>query len=150
MQQAVETRPVPVHLWIVGLAALLWSAFGCYDYVMTRMRDANYLKSMMPDVDPGAFLSYVDSLPIWAAAGWGLGVWMGLIGSILLLMRNRWAIPAYALSLLGAVVGLGYQMSNPMPGLTRLVAIGIPAFIILVCFGLFYYARAQGASGALR
>ena len=65
-------------------------------------------------------------------------------------MRNRWAIPAYALSLLGAVVGLGYQMSNPMPGLTSFLALGVPAMIIVVCFGLFLYARAQGASGALR
>jgi hypothetical protein len=150
MQQAVETRSGPMHLWIVGILALLWNAFGCYDYAMTRMRDADYLKMMMPDVDPASFLTYVDGLPMWASAGWGLGVWMGLIGSILLLMRNRWAIPAFLLSLLGAVVGLGYQMSNPMPGLTAFMAMGIPTIIIIVCLGLFLYARAQGASGALR
>jgi hypothetical protein len=150
MQQSIETRPVPVHLWIVGVVALLWNGFGCYDYMMTRMRDADYLKSMMPDVDPANFLAYVDSLPIWASAGWGLGVWMGLLGSVLLLMRSRWAIPVYLLSFIGAVVGLGYQMSDPMPGLTTFMAIGIPSIIIAVCLGLFLYARAQGASGVLR
>ena len=150
MQQTVETRPVPMHLWIVGIVALLWNGFGCYDYLMTRLRDADYVKSMMPDVDPDTVFTWTDSFPIWASAGWGLGVWMGLLGAVLLLMRNRWAIPAFALSLLGAVVGLGYQMSNPMPGITGFMATGVPIIIIAVALGQFLYARAQGASGALR
>jgi len=150
MQQSVETRPVPVHLWIVGTLALLWNGFGCYDYLMTRMRDADYIKSMMPEVDPTTVFAWTDSFPMWASAGWGLGVWMGLIGAVLMLMRTRWAIPAFALSLLGAVVGLGYQMANPMPGITGFMATGVPIIIIVIALGQFLYARAQGASGALR
>ena len=150
MQQTVETRPVPMHLWIVGIVALLWNSFGCYDYLMTRMRDADYIKAMKPDLVPDTVFTWTDSFPIWASAGWGLGVWMGLLGAVLLLMRNRWAIPAFALSLLGAVVGLGYQMSNPMPGITGFMATGVPIIIIAVALGQFLYARAQGASGALR
>ena len=77
MATTVEGRSAtPAHLWIVGVLALLWNAFGCYDYTMTRMRDTDYIKSMMPDMDPNAMLAYVDSLPIWASAGWGLGVSM--------------------------------------------------------------------------
>ena len=37
MQQAVSAR-APAHLWIVGILALLWNCFGCYDYLMTAMR----------------------------------------------------------------------------------------------------------------
>ena len=51
MQQAVSAR-APVHVWIVGIVSLLWNAFGCYDYVMTRMRNTDYLAKMMPKVDP--------------------------------------------------------------------------------------------------
>ena len=47
-----------------------------------------------------------NGFPLYAQFGWGLGVWMGLAGSVLLLMGHRWAVPAFALSLLGAVVGL--------------------------------------------
>ena len=150
MQQAVESRPVPMHLWIVGILALLWNGFGSYDYLMTRMRNDDWITSMMPGIDAGAVYAWVDSFPMWASAGWGLGVWMGLLGAVLLLMRNRWAIPAFALSLLGAVVGLGYQLSNPMPGITGFMATGMPIIIIAIALGQFLYARAQGASGALR
>ena len=66
--------------------------------------------------DPQVMLAWMDSFPIYAQFGWGLGVWMGLIGSVLLLMRHRWAVPAYALSLLGALLGLGYQiLRSPAP-----------------------------------
>ena len=47
MENAVTER-APMHLWIVGGLGALWNACGCYDYVMTRMRDTDYLASMMP------------------------------------------------------------------------------------------------------
>ena len=150
MQDAVSARTTPAHLWIVGILATIWNAFGCYDYLMTRMRNTDYLKSMMPDVDPNAMLSYVDSFPIWAQAGWGLGVWGGLAGGILLLLRSRWAVWALGLSLLGAVLGLGYQMMNPMTGLEGFMAFGLPLIIIVVALALFLYARAQETRGVLR
>jgi hypothetical protein len=139
----------PIHLWIVGILSLLWSSFGCYDYFMTRMRDTGYLKSMMPDVDPNAMLSYVDGFPIWASFGWGLGVWLGLAGSVLLLLRSRHAVLAFGLSLIGAVLGLGYQLMNPMPGMTGFMATGMPLIIIAIALGLFLYARAMAKKGLL-
>jgi hypothetical protein len=140
----------PVHLWVVGIASLLWNAFGCYDYLMSRLRNTDYLKSMMPDVDPQAMLAYMDGFPIWASIGWGLGVWLGLAGSVLLLIRSRHAVLALGVSLLGAVLGLGYQLMNPMPGVQGFMATGMPIVIILVALGLFLYARAMEKRGVLR
>jgi hypothetical protein len=143
-----------MHLWIVGLLALIWNGFGCYDYLMTRMRNLDYFRSMAPDTDPEAMLAWVDAFPIYAQFGWGLGVWMGLIGSILLLMRHRWAVPVLALSLVGAVLGLGYQIflapppPPPMGGST--MAMLMPWVIIIVAAALLFYARAQRAKGVLR
>src|SRR5918997_5621842 len=120
MENAIDARDrTPVHLWIVGGLALLWSAFGCYDYLMTRMRNTEYLAGMMPSVAPNAVLAWVDAFPVWAQFGWGLGVWGGLLGAILLLVRSRWAVLVLGLSLLGAVMGLGYQAiaAPPLPGL---------------------------------
>jgi hypothetical protein len=139
----------PVHLWIVGLLATLWNAFGCYDYLMTRMRNTDYLKSMMPDVDPNAMLAYVDSMPVWAAAGWGLGVWMGIAGSLLLLTRSRHAVWTLGLSFVGAVVGIGYQQMNPMTGISGGMATVMPIVVIVVALALFLYARAMARKGVL-
>ena len=142
----------PAHLWIVGALALLWNAFGCYDYLMTRLRDTTYLKSMMPGTDPDAILAYVDSFPIWAQIGWGLGVWCGFAGALLLLMRNRLAVWAFALSLIGAVLGLGYQIMNPggPAGMHEGAGAIMPYVIIAVAAFLLWYAWTAEKKGVLR
>ncbi len=151
MQEAVRAR-TPVHLWIVGVLALLWNAFGCVDYLMTRMRNTDYFAAMMPGVDPNAMFAWVDGFPIWAQFGWGLGVWMGLAGAVLLLMRHRWAAWAFSFSAIGAVVGLGYQLvlAPPMPGGESAMTKIMPAIIIIVAVALYLYAQAQEKRGVLR
>lgn len=151
MQDAVTAR-TPVHLWIVGILATLWNAFGCYDYMMTRMSNTDYLASAMPGVDPNALLAWVDAFPFYAQSGWALGVWGGLVGGILLLMRSRWAMWALGVSLLGALVGLGYQilLAPPLPGAEGFMMTGMPYVIIAVAAAFFVYARAMVAKGVLR
>ncbi|MCF2515845.1 hypothetical protein LVY65_12340 [Sphingomonas sp. G124] len=149
----VQARKAPIHLWIVGLLALLWNGFGCYDYLMTRFRNLDYFRSMAPDVDPNAMLAWVDGFPLYAQFGWGLGVWMGLVGSILLLMRHRWAVPALGLSFLGAVIGLGYQIFvavPPPPPMDKGGMAMMPWVIIAVAGALYFYAYRQQKAGVLR
>jgi hypothetical protein len=151
MAEAIRAR-TPAHLWIVGILALLWNAFGAYDYLMTRLRDTEYLAEMMPTVDPNAVLAWVDAFPIWAQFGWGLGVWSGLVGAILLLLRSRWAVWAFALSFLGALLGLGYQIvaAAPLPGAEGAMFEIMPYVIIAFALALFLYARAMEKNGVLR
>ena len=151
-REGAVSRRAPVHLWIIGVLALLWNGFGSYDYLMTRMRNTDYLASMMPNVDPNATLAWIDSFPMWAQFGWGLGVWAGLIGSLLLLIRSRWAVWALGLSLVGALLGLGYQIfaAAPLPGAEGAMFEVMPYVIILVAAALFLYSRAMEKKGVLR
>jgi hypothetical protein len=142
-----------MHLWIIGGIAALWGAFAGYDYIMTRMRGTEYLAEMMPGVDPNAFLDWIDGFPIWADFGWGLGVWAGLVGAILLLIRNRYAVWALGLSFVGAVLGLGYQIAlapPPPAGAEGPMFEVMPYVIIVVALALFLYARAMEKRGILR
>jgi hypothetical protein len=147
-----QSAKAPIHLWIVGLLALIWNGFGCYDYLMTRMRNMDYLKSAMQGVDPTAFLAWVDQVPLYVQIGWGLGVWVGLLGSILLLLRSRWAVWAFGASLAGAVVALGYQIAfaPPLAGMEGGMNMVMPYVIIVACALWFLYARAMDKKGVLR
>jgi hypothetical protein len=151
MATTVQVR-TPAHLWIVGALGLLWNGFGAYDYIMTRMRNTDYLASAMPGVDPDAVLAWIDGFPLYAQIGWGLGVWLGLLGSVLLLMRNRWAVWSYALSLVGAVLGLGYQiaLAPPLAGAEGPMYEIMPYVIILVAAFLLWYAWSMEKKGVLR
>ena len=141
----------PLHLWIIGILSLLWNGFGCYDYFMTKTKGAEYVKSMMPGVDAEAVMAYLNGIPAWGTALWALGVWGGLLGSALLLARHRWAVPALGISMLGAVLGLGYQLMNPpaIPAMHEGINAVMPYIIILVAIGLFIYARAMKTKGVL-
>ena len=55
----------PLHLRIVGAVSLLWSAFGAYDYLMTRIQNADHIRAMMPGADPAAVFAWVEGFPIW-------------------------------------------------------------------------------------
>jgi hypothetical protein len=147
MATTAEGRAAPVHLWIVGILALLWSAFGCYDYWMTETANRTYLSQFPADV-----ITYMNALPKWTIATWALGVWGGLAGSLLLLARNRFAVWAFALSFLGAVVGLGYQMfmtAEPAGMKTGAMAV-MPWVIIAICAFLLWYSWSMEKKGVIR
>ncbi|HEX8568849.1 MAG TPA: hypothetical protein VF699_02855 [Caulobacteraceae bacterium] len=95
----------PWHLWVVGVVAVLWNGFGAYDYTMTNLQGDPYLRSMgITD----AQLAYFHEMPAWMTAVWAIGVWGAVLGSVLLLVRRRWALPAFAVSLLAVVMSLIY------------------------------------------
>lgn len=151
MAQTAEGR-TPIHLWIVGILALLWNAMGAYNYWMTRTGDTEYLQSMTPDVDPSAILAWIDGFPIWAQFGWGLGVWMGLLGSVLLLFRSRWAVWSFALSLAGIVLGIGYQLiASPPPGAAgEGMGALMPYLVIAIGVFLLWYSWSMRNKAVLR
>ncbi|QNN64594.1 hypothetical protein H9L12_09845 [Sphingomonas rhizophila] len=142
-------RATPVHLWVVGLLATLWDAFGAYDYIMTRTENVDYLRKMMPNVDPAVTLAWVDSISVIPSAGWALGVWGGLVGSLLLLLRSRHSVAAYLLSAVGAIVSFAFQFFGPNRPPAELADPVMPVVIIAVTIGLFLYARAMRQKGVL-
>lgn len=138
----------PWHLWAAGVISLLWNAFGGYDFVMSVTQGETYWRaSGMTD----AMIAYYNAMPTWMYVPWVLGVWGAVAGSILLLMRNRLAVPAFALSLLGAVGSLAYGLANPMPPLPEAMAMMsyMPWVIVGIAAVLAGYAWTLGKKGVL-
>lgn len=146
METSVRT---PVHLWIVGAIALLWNAFGCYDYVMTQRNDAEYLASMGMTETQRA---YYETFPMWLEGAWAVGVWGAFAGAVLLLLRSRWAVTAFALSLLGLAVSTLYQLflSSPPEGMFTPAIIAMQAVIWAAAIFFLVYAMRMRKAGVLR
>lgn len=102
---ALTSAKTPVHLWIVGGLSLIWNFFGVFDYLATHLRWEFYLSQFSQEQ-----LDYFHSFPDWVVSGWAFGVWGALAGSVALLMRRRWAVWAFALSLLGLLVSSIYTL----------------------------------------
>ena len=99
------TTRTPWHLWVVGVIAVLWNAYGGYDYTMSMTQGATYMAAsgMTPDQ-----IAYYDTMPVWMTAVWAIGVWGGVLGSILLLLRNKLAFPVFIVSFAAFLMSLLY------------------------------------------
>ena len=137
----------PVHLWIVGIFAVIWNAGGAYDYVMTQTENADYL-AMLTE----AQRAFLDRGPVWFEAAWAVGVWFSVLGALLLLARSRFAGSAFALSLAGLIVSSVYSFAiADRTGLEMSAGqIGFTAAIYIVLILLWVYARAMTRRGVLR
>lgn len=137
----------PVHLWIVGALATLWNGFGAFDYLMTQTHNEAYLAHF---TDPQRV--YFDSFPMWVEAMWALGVWGGLLGSLLLLARSRHAVAAFAVSLLGLAASTVYQyvLNSPPEEMKTATMIGMNLAIWAIAIGLLWYAMRMRRADVLR
>jgi hypothetical protein len=102
-----KTMKAPWHLWLVGVIALLFNAIGAFDYVMSMMQGrGHYMASAGMSA---AQIAHYEQMPSWMTAVWTIGVWAAVLGSVLLLLRNRRAFPIFALSLTAFLVSLIYH-----------------------------------------
>ena len=126
----------PWYFWAVAVLALLWNGLGIVLWGGTTFAPNTFLEGM-----PQAHRDYVGGLPLWSTFTWGLGVIGGTAGSLLLLLRNRLAIPVFTASLFGAVTNsLVYVTNPPPPGFFNL---GLTLFIIGFALFLLWFARSR-------
>ena len=131
---------------IVGFVSLLWNAVGCFDYPATKLPIEWYM-----DRFTEARLAFFHGVPAWFTVFRALGVWGALAGSLGLLLRRRWAVAAFAVSLLGLIVTTVYTVF-PSDGLEIMGAEGaaFSAVIFVVAVLLLVYAHRMTCAGVLR
>ncbi len=143
----------PWHLWVLGIVSLIWFAGGANDYVMTKTANAAYLgmaaDSMGVSVD--LILDYFNGYPVWATVCWALGVWGAVAGSLLLLLRIRFAFHAFAVSLIGLAGSTIYIFMSDIP--PEFATTGQLVFTVLIwasVIGMAAYANAMTKAAVLR
>ena len=133
----------PWHLWAIGGVTLLWNAIGVFGYVMTQTGNLKSL-DMTPDQ-----IAYFNSFPAWADAAWALGVWGTLLGSLLLLLKSRWAVASYWVSIIGLIGTTIFQrfvvtVPKELDNIVLTVAIWVITLFLL------WYSMRMRKQGVLR
>ncbi len=143
---AGETRPkTPVHLWIIGVVALLWNAMGAFDYLATKLKLESYMSQFTEEQ-----LAYFYGFPAWATAFWAIAVWSALAGSIGLLLRKKWSVWAFGVAIVGLLMTSIYNfgLSNG----AEIMGSGAVIFSVLIwaiSIFLLGYACALSKRGVL-
>jgi hypothetical protein len=139
------TRSTPWHFWVVAVLAVLWNGFGGYDYTMSHLQGEAYYRQMqMTD----AQIAFMDTYPTWMHAVWAIGVWGSVAGTILLLLRMKWAFHAFVLSSLGALGNVIYTAM--VPGAAETMGLVMPLVILAVCLFFIWYSWLMTKRGVLR
>jgi len=144
--QGAKTPGRPWHLWLIGTIGCLWSSIGVISFMLTQMNVEAVMSRFPPQQR-----EYFESFPLWAVAFWAIGVIGGVIGCLLLLLKNRLASHVLLASVIGAIVsklgGLFLLGGMEVKGGTS--ALGFTVFPINFAAFLAYYARAMSKKGVL-
>nr|WP_299000918.1 hypothetical protein [uncultured Allomuricauda sp.] len=92
-----STKP-PIWFWVVSVIAFLWNAMGVFNY-LNQAYNKEAMLEPLNQVQREAF----ESIPTWATAAFAIAVFSGILGSLGLLLRKKWAKPLFTLSLIAAV-----------------------------------------------
>lgn len=141
----VEGGNVPFWYWLAAVGALLFECLGCFFYV-AEVRLTPEQIAMLP-LDQAAMLG---ARPGWYYAAFGVAVWVGLAGTVGLLLRKAWAVPALLISLIAVMVQFSAILIVPeMRNVSSDALLG-PIVVTLVCYGIFMLARLAKRRGWLR
>ncbi|MCG6956012.1 MAG: hypothetical protein LJF04_08470 [Gemmatimonadetes bacterium] len=145
-KQTGSSRRTPRHLWIIGGLSIPWNAMGAFDYLMTQTHNQAYMGQFTPEQ-----LDYFYGFPSWVVAFWAIAVWGGVLGSILLLLKKKWAVEVFLVSFVAMVVTTvySYGLSNGLEVVGHPAALAFSALIFVVALLLYLYARAMRNRGVL-
>lgn len=136
-----DTQPsapprIPIWFWILGILALLWNLLGLMAFAAEMLVTEDAIAAL-----PQEQQELYRNVPPWLTAFFALAVFGGVAGSILLLLRNKLAVPVLGLSLLGVLVQYGHMffMTNTA-SVMGAGAMILPALVVVVSIGLIPYA----------
>ena len=137
--------PQPVAGWFMpaAIACMLFMGLGCIAYLTHVLADPD---SLTLD-QRAAFLAQ----PTWVTAANAVAVWVGLAGTVLLVMKRRYAEWALVVALIAVLVWLAglvlvTQLRENMSANDLIVAIAVTA----ITWTIFWFARHSRQRGWLR
>ena len=133
-----SSRPAS-HLWI-AIAALVWNLLGLMAFVMQVFMTPEQVAALPP-----ADRAVHDATPSWLTAAFALAVGGGVVGSIGLLVRQRWSVAAFAVSLAALVVQIaGAYLVTPLWQASGAAGAAMP--VLLLAIGTFLLRHARRAT----
>jgi len=144
----MSTIPAPVHrtpwhLWAVAILTLLWNGSGAYTILMAQAGG-------LADVEP-AEAAYYAAQPLWFVIATDVALFSPLAGAVALLLRSRWAVAPFALSLIAVVANDAYDVgSGASLALTEGGWLILTVIIAVIAALQLAYAWAMRKRGVLR
>lgn len=144
MNATLDT-PRTTGFWIVAILALIWNLIGVAMFFMQITLSPEQVAAMPAD-DQQIF----NSLPQWLYIVFAVAVFGGLLGAIGLLIRKRWAVTMFFVSLLAILAQtIGMVTSTPAWALKGGSSLVMPGILIIIAIFFWLYSQKAAVRGWL-
>jgi len=140
-----KTSP-PVWFWVVSIIALLWFLMDTSAFFMRVSMTDDVINAMPADQQ-----HLYRNMPLWVNIVFAGEVFGGAFGCLGLLLRKKWALPLFAVSILGVLSQTFhvYFLSDAISTLGT-PAVVMPLLAILIGIGIIVLAKSAISKGWLR
>ncbi len=140
-----KTSP-PVWFWVISIIALLWYLMDMSAFSMRVLMTDDFIKAM-----PENQQHLYRNMPLWVNIVFAGEVFGGALGCVGLLLRKKWALPLFVVSILGVLSQTlhVYFLSDAVSTLGT-PAVVMPLLAILIGIGMIVLAKSAIPKGWLR
>ena len=147
MNDELAPTRVPMTLWLIGGAGLIWNLLGTWIFI----NSITVTPEQLAEIYDAAQIEFLQAIPLWATLANGLAVATGVIGCLFLLLRRTWALNALLISVVALIIQDVY--SFVVVDATAVFG-AVPAYIagavMVIQVLLVIYTLFIGKSGLLR
>ena len=134
-----------ILFWVIGIIALIWNAMGVNAYLQEAYNTDAY-KAMHSEDQ----LELIDNLPAWYTAVFAIAVFVSVIACLLLLFKNKLAVPAFLIALIAVIIQTGYNVFiNEGRELYGVMEYSMLVLIPMCSLFLYWYSKKALAKGWL-
>lgn len=138
MSLAIAEKKLPLWFWIAAGLGLAWNVYGVYQFQGSVFgSQADLMAQGMTAAQAQAYAA----IPLWMNLAFAVGVFGGLIGSGLLMLRNRLATPVFAASLAGYVVLYIGDITEGIFAVMGAPQVIVLTVVVLIAAGLLWMSR---------
>ena len=137
--------PRPLARWYMpaAIASLLFMLLGCVTYAMHVTAD---LASLPLDQR-----TVYEAEPLWVTGAYAIAVWVGLLGTAMLVLRRKLAQPLLLVSLIAVLAWLAGLLV--VPALRESISandLAVGIVVAAITWTIFWFARHSSQRGWLR
>ena len=132
-QEALSGTGLPKSFWIISIIALLWNLMGLMAFAAQMLTPI----SAYPEEQQALY----EVIPLWVKIAFAAAVICGTLGCVGLLMKKKWAMPVFIVSLLGVIGQQTYMffLSDTMSVMGAASAV-LPILVLIIAIALVYYS----------
>lgn len=136
----------PLWLSVLSVLALIWNLVGLLAVVSQMMTPDSALSEL-----PAEQQAFYRSTPGWVHIAALIAVICGVVGSLGLLMRKRWATTLFIISLLSLLAQQGWlYFGSDFMKVLGVGALGLPLSILIIAIALLLFSLWVTKKGWLR